>query len=438
MVTFNQTDNIYTYWNGPIDPVTQLCLTTLKKYNPRLVIMNDKRLEQLSWGPDLLEYLEGLPNPQRSDMIRLYLIYEYGGTWVDSDTICMKKIDLEPQPLEVFRGVFDPTKPAPQHYVLANPFYAPKESPFIRECILSCRGLLNRIKAGEKIYYGATSVGLLNQLWRAHKKNYNLQRIPYWKNHRIPWHNARDVFLSGFNTHIHTIWNLNIQSYHLTNVVRNHYIERGVNTLRGVLEDTTVAAWLLGKALHIPPGIPQRTFSLYDNLLTLQQQKLRGAEIGTWKGVNAEHLLYVLPNLDLTCVDPYAVLREGSPEKLPSWGAGQNQHWWDQRYQEAAKRIEPVAHRARIIRERSEQAAKSIKDGSLDFVFIDAEHGVEGLTNDLTIWRPKIRPGGILCGHDYTAPKWPQVKSVIDQYGIDNNLALKLGSDHTWFFRLPM
>ena len=41
-------------------------------------------------------------------------------------------------------------------------------------------------------------------------------------------------------------------------------------------------------------------------------------------------------------------------------------------------------------------------DGSLDFVYIDGDHTLKGTNTDLAAWWPKLRPGGWLCGDDYT------------------------------------
>jgi SAM-dependent methyltransferase len=41
-------------------------------------------------------------------------------------------------------------------------------------------------------------------------------------------------------------------------------------------------------------------------------------------------------------------------------------------------------------------------DDSLDFIYIDADHSYAGVTADLAqAWR-LVRPGGFICGHDYT------------------------------------
>jgi hypothetical protein len=47
---------------------------------------------------------------------------------------------------------------------------------------------------------------------------------------------------------------------------------------------------------------------------------------------------------------------------------------------------------------------------SLDSVYIDASHTYEDVLADIGFWRPIIRPGGIISGHDY----WPCDIGVMD------------------------
>ena len=46
-------------------------------------------------------------------------------------------------------------------------------------------------------------------------------------------------------------------------------------------------------------------------------------------------------------------------------------------------------------------AATLFANASLDFVFIDADHSQASVQADIHAWRPKLRPGGILAGHDW-------------------------------------
>lgn len=48
----------------------------------------------------------------------------------------------------------------------------------------------------------------------------------------------------------------------------------------------------------------------------------------------------------------------------------------------------------------SAQAATGFEDGSLDAVFIDADHRYEYVLKDIQTWLPKVKPGGIISGHD--------------------------------------
>ena len=46
------------------------------------------------------------------------------------------------------------------------------------------------------------------------------------------------------------------------------------------------------------------------------------------------------------------------------------------------------------------QAAEQIEDESIDICYIDADHIAPHPKNDILAYTPKIKSGGILCGHD--------------------------------------
>ena len=55
----------------------------------------------------------------------------------------------------------------------------------------------------------------------------------------------------------------------------------------------------------------------------------------------------------------------------------------------------------RLVPEWSEKAAVWIPDESLDWVYIDCDHSLEGMRSDLKAWDSKVKAGGWIMGHDY-------------------------------------
>lgn len=48
--------------------------------------------------------------------------------------------------------------------------------------------------------------------------------------------------------------------------------------------------------------------------------------------------------------------------------------------------------------------AAPVIPGELDFIFIDGDHSLEGITSDWALYAPKLAPGGYMLLHDTTAP----------------------------------
>lgn len=53
-----------------------------------------------------------------------------------------------------------------------------------------------------------------------------------------------------------------------------------------------------------------------------------------------------------------------------------------------------------ILKSDSSDAASFIEDGSLDIVFLDADHRYSQTSKNISAWLRKIKSGGIMCGHD--------------------------------------
>ena len=84
-----------------------------------------------------------------------------------------------------------------------------------------------------------------------------------------------------------------------------------------------------------------------------------------------------------------------------------------ERAHQAFAYAEHYADRARLIIADSVDAAAQIPDGTLDFVFIDADHSYESVLRDIAAWRSKVRVKGWFGGHDYNK-KFPGVVRAVD------------------------
>ena len=126
----------------------------------------------------------------------------------------------------------------------------------------------------------------------------------------------------------------------------------------------------------------------------------RGAEIGVWKGAFTEAFCKASPNLHMLAVDPWV--------SYPAWLDTKNempleqaQRSMDNAYAEALQRLTPL--NCTIVRKFSADAAAEVPDRSLDLVYVDANHVESAVYEDLTLWAPKVKRGGIVAGHDYRA-----------------------------------
>lgn len=118
----------------------------------------------------------------------------------------------------------------------------------------------------------------------------------------------------------------------------------------------------------------------------------RGAEIGVADGRYSRILMETIPGLALIGVDPYRAYDGYTDFRRESTFVNQ--------LLQAREKLKSSEGYALLVTS-SEQAAKWVADNSLDFVFIDANHQYEFVKQDLALWVPKVRLGGIVSGHDY-------------------------------------
>jgi predicted O-methyltransferase YrrM len=104
---------------------------------------------------------------------------------------------------------------------------------------------------------------------------------------------------------------------------------------------------------------------------------------------------------------------------------------WDQdNMEEVFRKKVGRDKRIHILKGLSWEVASAVKDGSLDFAFIDASHDYESVKKDLDAWLPKIRKGGIICGHDLHSEG--VVQALKEKFGTYSDTKI----DHVWYVQL--
>jgi len=160
----------------------------------------------------------------------------------------------------------------------------------------------------------------------------------------------------------------------------------------------------------------------------------RGVEVGVWRGDTSEGLLRWLRRLKLVMVDPWdsGGLHTTMPKTAKQLRVAEA---------EARLRTDPFDSRRTILKMESEIAAARLKDDRYNFVFIDAEHTYEQVKQDIGLWWPKVRSGGILCGHDYNGRGDRSgsfgVKRAVDEWAEKMGLELNIGKQLIWWVRKP-
>ena len=71
-------------------------------------------------------------------------------------------------------------------------------------------------------------------------------------------------------------------------------------------------------------------------------------------------------------------------------------------YKKTLARIDKWKDKVVVLRMFSSNASLFILDNELDFVYFDARHDYCGVSEDLKLYWPKVRYGGIMAGRDYT------------------------------------
>tara|TARA_Y100000401_G_scaffold98095_1_gene85737 strand:- start:20 stop:595 length:576 start_codon:yes stop_codon:yes gene_type:complete len=170
--------------------------------------------------------------------------------------------------------------------------------------------------------------------------------------------------------------------------------------------------------------------------INLHGDNLVGAEIGVHVGESFLTLLQTCPNISkLYGVDPYVPYIDYLKEEGQSF----DPMVVDEKEIEYIKlvsyhRQKYSGHEDKIVfyEMDSIEASKKVEDKSLDFIFIDSYCSLEQAKNDIKVWYPKVKDGGIFAGHDWNMPL---VRLAVTKFRENENINSRMSTyDDTWIW----
>ena len=164
--------------------------------------------------------------------------------------------------------------------------------------------------------------------------------------------------------------------------------------------------------------------------LKIKERKIeKMAEVGVFHGKNVK---YVLKDCHDILKEYWAIDKYNNVwEKGAARGRGyvkKDDSEWHEIYKRVCRFI-PFYPQLHILKMTSAEASglfpkKFFPEGYFDFIYIDADHSYNGIKEDIKIWTPLVKKGGLIGGHDYGRVRWPGIKLVVDEKFGEENVTL--------------
>lgn len=139
--------------------------------------------------------------------------------------------------------------------------------------------------------------------------------------------------------------------------------------------------------------------SSFEELLKLRPDgELTGVEVGVYKGDNAVDMLESCPRIKLILVDSYKANDSWFTDET---GMPFSEGRTDEFVNKVKERLSKYNDRSHLMVMNSAYAAGKFPENFFDYVYIDGGHDFKNVMMDMLSWLTRVKPGGMLAGHDY-------------------------------------
>lgn len=108
---------VWLYWEGPKPPLVDLCIKSIQLHNPSTRLIGPDDVAAMPDSAQVRAVTKRLPPAFRTNLLRIWLIRQYGGVWIDADTVCTGPVELVPLAAEY------------DLVAVRNPGFAARETP---------------------------------------------------------------------------------------------------------------------------------------------------------------------------------------------------------------------------------------------------------------------------------------------------------------------
>lgn len=138
-------------------------------------------------------------------------------------------------------------------------------------------------------------------------------------------------------------------------------------------------------------GVPQSQTTAGERaaLQKYSRGKRRGVEIGVYEGVT-------------TCLIAEELACDGILYSIDPFLRGRLGICWGKLIATAMIRRSGLRERVQLVEKYSQEAVNCIT-GQFDFIFVDGDHSLQGISRDWVDWSRRVSPGGVLALHDTQA-----------------------------------
>jgi len=185
------------------------------------------------------------------------------------------------------------------------------------------------------------------------------------------------------------------------------------------------------EVIHLGHRMAESDVEIIQKLIRHEVARCNGtpiaiAEIGTWTGATALAMAECLGSSGgkIYCIDTFEGSGTDRTGEIVGLMGGKTL------LKECfTKNVEDLIDHTIVPVEGESVETAAIWNIPLDVVLVDAGHTYHELKRDVVNWTPHIKPGGLLCGHDY-CDEFPEVMRFADENGCSHEGRL-------WWIRVP-